>query len=145
VATVEFAVVLPLVIILLLGVWEVGRMIEVEAILYNAASVGGRTASTGLNTAAQVQTAVTNYLSLAGVPTRHVTVTVSDLTSPNTDPTAATTLDQLQVSVSVPFSEVCWSPTSMFVPGTTLLSATVTWNSANAYSYPTNIAVPDGS
>jgi Flp pilus assembly protein TadG len=145
VATVEFAVVLPLIITLLLGVWEVGRMIEVEAILYNAASVGGRTASTGLNSAAQVQSAVTNYLALAGMPTQHVTVTVSDLTNPGTDPTAATALDQLRVSVSVPFSAVSWSPTSLFVPGTTLLTATVTWYSANAYSYPTNITAPAGS
>ena len=40
----------------------------------------------------------TNYLALAGLPTQNVTVTVSDLTNPNTDPTAATALDQLQVS-----------------------------------------------
>ena len=78
----------------------------VEEILCNAASVGGRAASTGLNSAAQVQTAVTNYLALAGLPTQNVTVTVSDLTNPGTDPTAATALDQIQVSVSIPFSNV---------------------------------------
>jgi Flp pilus assembly protein TadG len=142
---VEFAVVLPVIVAVLLGIWEVGRMLEVKEILCNAASVGGRTASSGLNTAAQVQTAVTNYLVLAGIPTQNVTVTVKDLTNPNTDPTAATTLDQLQVIVSIPFSAVSWSATSMFVPSTTLLSATVLWYSANAQSYPTSITVPVGS
>jgi Flp pilus assembly protein TadG len=142
---VEFAVVLPVILVLLLGLWEVGRMVEVEAILYNAVAVGGRTASIGLNSATQVQTTITNYLSLAGVPTQHATVTISDLTNPGTDPTLATALDQIQLSVSIPFSDVRWSATSMFLPGTTQLSATVKWYSANPYSYPTNITVPSGS
>jgi Flp pilus assembly protein TadG len=145
VAAVEFAVVLPIIIAVLLGIWEVGRVADVKEILFNSASVGGRMASTGVNTAAQVQTAVTNYLALAGIPTQNVTVTVNDLTSPGTDPTAASTLDQLQVIVTVPFSAVSWSSTSMFVPGTTLLSATVRWYSTNPQSYPANITVPAGS
>ena len=132
-------------ITILLGIWEVGRMTEVEAILYNAASVGGRTASIGLSSATQVQTAVTNYLALAGLPTQHVAVTVNDLTHANTDPTAAATLDQLQVNVTIPFSDVRWSATSMFLAGSTVLGATVTWYSANAFSYPTNITVPTGN
>jgi Flp pilus assembly protein TadG len=145
VATVEFAVVLPVIIATLLGVWEIGRALAVEEILCNAASVGGRAASTGLKSATQVQAAVTSYLALAGLPTQNVTVTVSDLTNPGTDPTAASTLDQLQVSVSIPFSNVTWSATSMFMPSSAVLSATVTWCSANACSYPTNITAPAGS
>jgi Flp pilus assembly protein TadG len=141
---VEFAVMLPLIITLLLGLWEVGRMIEVKAILYDAAAVGGRAAAVGLNSASLVQTAVTNSLSIAGISTTNATVTVSDLTNPGTDPTLATALDQIQITVSIPFSAVRWSTTSMFVPGTTQLTATVTWYSANAYSYPTNITVPSG-
>jgi Flp pilus assembly protein TadG len=141
---VEFAVMLPLIITLLLGLWEVGRMIEVKAILYDAAAVGGRAAAVGLNSASLVQTAVTNSLSIAGISTTNATVTVSDLTNPGTDPTLATALDQIQITVAIPFSAVRWSTTSMFVPGTTQLTATVTWYSANAYSYPTNITVPSG-
>ena len=145
VATVELAVVLPIVIALLLGVWEVGRALAVEEVLCNAVSVGGRAASTGLNSAAQVQAAVTNYLALAGLPTQNVTVTVSDLANPGTDPAAASALDQIQVSVSIPVADVSWSGTSMFMPASALLSATATWCSANAYAYPTNITVPAGS
>ena len=144
-ATVEFAIVLPIIIAMLLGVWEVGRALVVEEILCNAVSVGGRAASTGLNSAAQVQAAVTNYLALAGLRTQNVTVTVSDLTNPGTDPTAASALDQIQVSVSIPLSNVSWSGTGMFMPKNALLSATATWCSANAYAYPTNITVPAGN
>jgi Flp pilus assembly protein TadG len=145
VATVEFALVLPLIVTSLLGVWEIGHTIEVEEILYNAAAVGGRAASTGLNSATQVQTAVLNYLASAGLPTQNATVTVNDLTNPSTDPTAAATLDQLQVVVTVPFSDVNWSGTNLFLSKTAVLSASVTWVSANANAYPSNITVPTGS
>jgi len=145
VATVEFAVVLPLIVAMLLGVWEVGRALIVEEILCNAASVGGRAASTGLNSAAQVKAVVTNYLALAGLQTQNVTVTVSDLTNPGTDPAAASALDQIQVSVSIPLSNVRWSGTGMFIPTSALLSAKATWCSADAYSYPTSITAPVGN
>jgi len=82
-------------------------MIEVEAILYDAAAVGGRTASIGLNTAAQVQTAVTNYLTIAGVPTANATVTVNDLTNPGTDPSSATALDQIPSRLSAGRRPAC--------------------------------------
>jgi Flp pilus assembly protein TadG len=144
VAAVEFAISMMVIGPVLLGLWEVGRLIEVEAILYDAAAFGGRSASIGLNSATQVQTAVTNYLTIAGLSGQSATVTVSDLTNPNTDPTLATTLDQIQVQVTIPWSAVRWSTTSAFVPSATQLSATVTWYSANPYSYPSSITVPPG-
>ena len=42
VAAVEAAVLLPLALMLMLGTWEVGRMVEVSQILNNAAREGGR-------------------------------------------------------------------------------------------------------
>lgn len=42
VAAVEAAVLLPLALMLMLGTWEVGRMVEVGQILNNAAREGGR-------------------------------------------------------------------------------------------------------
>ena len=47
VAAVEAALLLPLALLLMLGTWEVGRMVEVSQILNNAAREGGRSASTG--------------------------------------------------------------------------------------------------
>ena len=46
-AAVEFAMILPVILTLLLGIWEVGRMIEIQQILYNAAREGGRQAAYG--------------------------------------------------------------------------------------------------
>ena len=67
-AAVEAAVLLPLALMLMLGTWEVGRMVEVSQILNNAAREGGRSASTGQNTNSQVQQTVLNYLTNAGLP-----------------------------------------------------------------------------
>jgi Flp pilus assembly protein TadG len=63
VAAVELAFLLPLVLIpLLFGMWEVGRLIECQQVVSNAAREGARAASTGQFTDSQVQTIITNYL-----------------------------------------------------------------------------------
>src|SRR5436309_938093 len=46
-AAVEFAVILPLLMLLLLGTWEVARLVQVHAILSNAAREGARVAAQG--------------------------------------------------------------------------------------------------
>jgi Flp pilus assembly protein TadG len=142
VAAVEAALILPVVLILMLGTWEVGRMVEVTQILNNAVREGGRSASTGQNTNSQVQQTVLNYLQNAGLPSASATVTVSDLTSPNTDCTAATELDQLQVTVSIPFNAVRWSAAKLVTTSSTTLNATTIYYSNNGQSYPTSITVP---
>jgi Flp pilus assembly protein TadG len=47
VAAVEFATVLPLIFLLLLGTWEVARLVQVQAILSNAVREGARLAAQG--------------------------------------------------------------------------------------------------
>jgi Flp pilus assembly protein TadG len=142
VAAVEAALLLPVALILMLGVWEVGRMVEVTQILNNAVREGGRSASTGQNTNSQVQQTVLNYLQNAGLPSASATVTVNDLTIPNTDATAAAEFDQLQVQVSIPFTAVRWSATKLVTNSSTTLKATAIYYSNNGKSYPTNISVP---
>src|SRR5437870_8740236 len=97
-AVIEFALLLPFILILLVGIWEVGRLIEVNQLLYNAAREGCRQASTGTINNTAVEQVVVNYLKNAGMPTQNLVVTVQDLTSPGTDVSAATWMDQLQVT-----------------------------------------------
>ena len=144
-ACVEFAVVLPMLLIFVLGILEVGRGVEVFQILNAAAREGARQASTGTMTNAQVITAVTGVVQAAGLPTNHLTVTVSDLTSPGTDVSQATILDNLQVTVTLPYSAVAWSPTSYYTNSNTQISTTVYWISANPQSYPSTVTAPTGS
>src|SRR3954447_16616528 len=69
-AAVEFAVVLPLIFLLLLGTWEVARLVQVHAILSNAAREGARLAAQG------------QIINLTGVYTQ-IVVTGADPNSPD--------------------------------------------------------------
>ena len=148
VAIVELALLLPFLLMLLLGAWEVGRLIQVSEIVNNAAREGGRLASTGLLTASQIQTAVCLYMQQAGLPNfssqASTVVTVSDLTNPGTDPTMASELDKLQVTVSIPFSSERWIALYLVTNPNTQISGTSYWYSANDGSYPSTYSSPAG-
>jgi hypothetical protein len=58
-AAVEFAACLPLICLLMLGLWEVGRITEVSNVMWNSAREGARDASTGQ---ANLQAVATNLL-----------------------------------------------------------------------------------
>jgi Flp pilus assembly protein TadG len=141
---VEFALLLPIFMTLMLGTWEIGRMVEVQQILNNAVREGGRHAATGQYTNSQVQTVVLNYLSMAGLTTTNTTATVSDLTNPGTDASDAVELDQLQITVTIPFINVRWAAATLVTNSSTVLSASTIWFSNNGQSYPGNISVPAG-
>jgi Flp pilus assembly protein TadG len=141
-AAVEAAVVSPIIVLLLVGMLEVGRLIEVQEIMNNAAREGARQAAAGLLTNTQVQQAVINYLNRAGLPTASATTTVSDLTSAGTDCSLATQNDQLQVTVSLPFKTVRWCSATLVTNSNTQLTATSIWYSARNLDYPGSISVP---
>ncbi len=142
-ATVEFALLLPFLVTLLLGVWEVGRMIEVNQVLDNAAREGARLAASGQGTNDQAKQATLDYLQCNGLPTQNAAVTVTNLTS-GSDASAATQLDQLQVQVSIPFSDVRWSTLALVLSANTQLTARATWNSLKDKVYTAPATSPAG-
>jgi len=144
VAAVECALLLPFLFLILFGTLEVGRVLDVHEILTQAASTGGRQASLGTQTNAQVQQSVLNYLSFAGIPTTHATVTVSDLTQPGVDVSQATQLDTLQVLVTLPAGDITWTGTTLVISNTSLIVGQSCWNSARGLVYPSNVTVPPG-
>jgi Flp pilus assembly protein TadG len=121
---------LPLLSIMLVGAWEVGRIIEVQQLLCNAVREGGRQASSGTQTTAQVQQYVVNYLNANGLTDVTATdVTFQDLTNPGTtDPTQAAQLDRLRVSVTLPYSRFRWSMVAQ-ITNVTQLTASADWYS----------------
>src|SRR5208282_1822508 len=125
-AAVEFALIAPLVAILLVGLLEVGQMVQITLIVSNAAREGARQASTGANSYAGVQTTVANYLTNAGITNQSgLTVTVYDVTQGNSgpqfNPSTANWLDQLQITVTLPYSNVQLAP--LPIPPNTVKSA----------------------
>lgn len=121
-AAVELAVCLPLLLILVAGIWEVGRMVQVQQITANAAREGGRQAAAGQVTSTSLRQYVANYCNmngLSGVDISMVTfVNITDST--RSDPTTANQLDQFRITVAVPYSTIRYSSIAQITPTSTI-------------------------
>jgi Flp pilus assembly protein TadG len=118
VAAVEFAVVAPLFFLLILGMIEFGRMVMVQQVITNGSREGARVAVLDGATTTEVTTAVQDYLTNSAVNGATVTVT------PN-PPNSAGYGEPVTVTVSVPFNQVSWLPSPIFLGGNTLVASTV--------------------
>jgi Flp pilus assembly protein TadG len=65
VAAVEFACCLPLIVLLLFGLWEVGRMVEVNQVMWNSGREAARDASLGQDNLQTVASNLLTYLQSA--------------------------------------------------------------------------------
>jgi Flp pilus assembly protein TadG len=128
-AAVEFAIVSIPLLILLAGVWEVGRIIEAHNVITNAAREGGRQASTGTKSATDVQNAILTYLARNNINSTGMTYTLENLTQPSkTDPRDADQLDRFRLVMSIPYGNVRWALIPQ-ITSTTNMSVTVYWYS----------------
>lgn len=97
-ALAEIAIALPLLLLMLIGIWEFARAYQIQQVVVNAAREGARTvilpnASGG--TVANATTIVENYLAAGSVPCDGcVTITGND----------GVTGDPMTVQVQVPYS-----------------------------------------
>ncbi len=168
IAATEMALMAPVILTLLMGLWEVGRYISIQNLVDNAAREAGRLGASGgffsssnmtaapvphnplvlvppsTNTACELQKKVLLSLQSAGVSTTGATVTITNVTQgwaytytaaavisgSGYDPTAAASqLDRLTVTVTVPYANVAWSPLSYFIGQSSTITATSNWNS----------------
>jgi Flp pilus assembly protein TadG len=117
-AVVEFAIVAPVFFILVFGMIEYGRLVMVQQILTNASREGARFAVVqSTNDTTAVQGVVTDYLtsaSIGGSPTVTVDWPASGGSSSS---------EPVTVTVSIPFGQVSWLPSPMFVSSTMPLTA----------------------
>ena len=118
VAAVEFAVMAPLLFLLVFGMIEVGRGLMIQQLLANAARDGARSAVLEGATAEGVEASVIEYLGGSSVSGVSVTVTPNPIT-------LAQGGDPVTVAVSVPFTAVSWLPAPRYLDDATL-SASVT-------------------
>jgi Flp pilus assembly protein TadG len=152
---VEAAMVLPMVLVLLFGMWEVGRFVLISQALNTAAREGARLAAGGYTngtpvTCALVQQAVRDYLTGSGFPSAAVsgsTVTVICKASTVwTDPYQAQPLDPFQVVVTIPpgaaFNSLRWTLLPRLT-SITQISIAVTWYSLNNSQVVVSTALPD--
>ncbi len=126
VATVEAAVVLTfLVVPLMIGVWEIGRLVYAQQVVATAAREGARVAaqgrtinSDGTLTLISISTGTPNVkdtvfqsLATGGLPTlvkADVNTTFTFITGSATEPYQAQKNDRFRVTVTIPFAKVRW-------------------------------------
>ncbi len=159
VAAVEAAFLIPVLLILMVGLWQVGRIVQVSELLNNAAREGARLASqseiiapvggfTYIHTSTgipNVQDTVREYLFNAGVvnstTVNDVQVAFKFLTgdTTRTDPYQGNQGDTFQVTATLPLQDVNWTPFSM--AGYTL-QAQVTWAILVDSTFTVNTTIP---
>ncbi|MCO6455567.1 MAG: pilus assembly protein [Pirellulaceae bacterium] len=117
-SVVEFALVAPVFVLLVLGMIEYGRMIMVQQIITNASREGARQAVLDGATAGDVTAQVNTYLANASVQGATVTITPDPLSD-------AAFGDPVTVAVDISFSQVSWLPSPLFLANTSLQAQTV--------------------
>ena len=111
-AAVEFAVIAPLLFMLIFGMIEIGRAIMVAQIVVNASREGCRQATLSSKTVAEVVTWTTQYLNSAGVSSTAIASTALY----DEDGNAITNLsnisagDPVRMTVTVNFAQLTWLP-----------------------------------
>jgi hypothetical protein len=136
VAAVEMAVCLPFMVMFLIGIWDVGRLVQIHQAIDNACREGGRQASTGKYTKVEVQEVVRNYLQSYGVLVdNEVLVEVSNNSANETlarfqedgsrEPGYAYQGDLLNVRVVYPFKHVRWVGIDKFLSNATKISVSL--------------------
>lgn len=143
VAAVELAVCLPFLLIIVFGIWEIGRMVQAQQLVSNATREGGRQAAAGLSDSTAVRQFVVNYLNMNGL----TGVTLNDVTLTNitdasrSDPTTAEQLDQFRITVTVSYASIRWSTVAQLTP-TSTLTASADWYSMRDLPVTVSSTIP---
>ena len=119
-AVVEFAVVAPLVLVVIFGLLEYGQMVMVQQIITNSSWEGARVAVLEGATTAEVASAVQTYPGTTSIPGAEVSV------DPNS-PSSAGYGEAVAVAVTSGFHQVSWLPSPMYLGGYSSSATTVTW------------------
>ncbi len=142
-AAVELAVCLPFLLMVVFGIWEVGRMVQVQQLASNAAREGGRQAAAGLASSTSIRQYVVNYLNMNGLTGVDLTmVTLTNITNGSrSEPTSANQLDQFRVSVNIPYSSIRWSTVGQ-ITSTAVVTASADWYSMRDLPVTVSTVIP---
>lgn len=123
-AIVEFAIIAPVLFLLIFGIFEFGRAMMVLELMNNAAREGCRQGTLAGSSTADVESVVTSTLSAGGITSDNLTVTVY-VNNTEANPSGAKRGDSIKVRVRVPYLDVSYLPTPWFLQDSTLESVLV--------------------
>ena len=121
-ALVETAMCLPVLLLLVLGMLEVGRAVMVSQRLTHAARHGARAAAVSGGTTAAARAAVADAVSGAGLSGAEVTVSVAGTEG---EAARARRGEPISVAVSVRYADVAWLAAPVYLEGATLKAEAV--------------------
>lgn len=123
-AAVEFALIAPILAVLITGMMETGRAFMVKEVLGGAARRACQVATLPSGTNSKVTTAVNNILTDNNINTGAATISVL-VNGTSGDVKNAKANDKISITVSVPASAVAWTKAYLFVSAGLQLSETV--------------------
>ncbi|HEX6986741.1 MAG TPA: TadE/TadG family type IV pilus assembly protein [Planctomycetaceae bacterium] len=118
-ALVECALVMPIMVLVVLGMFELGRAVMVTEVLAHTARTGARAGSITTGTTAGVRAVVNDVLADAGIDASACTVQVL-VNGAATEVGSAKAGDEITVTVSVPYSAVTWVANPEYLDGRNL-------------------------
>ena len=122
-AVVEFALVVPVFILLVFGMVEFGRAVMVQQVLVNASREGARQAVLDGSTVEEVESRIDGYLSASTIDGASIEYEVNGAIVGN--PGVAQFGDAVTVRISVPFDNVSFLPVPRYIGGTTLTASSI--------------------
>lgn len=106
-AVTEFAVVAPIMIMLTMGMIEIGRMVMVKQVMVNASREGARLGALPGTSNAEVMSRVQQELQSSSITGVTISITPENLVM-------APAGSQVKVSLHVPSSQISWVPNPLF-------------------------------
>jgi Flp pilus assembly protein TadG len=117
-AAVEFAMVAPVALLMILGSIEFGRAMFVHMLAVNTARTACRQASLSSATNDSVTTSAEDLLSSLGISNAQVVILVDG--EEGQDLSTAAPAQPVTVTVTIPYSENSWLPSPFFLGGKSL-------------------------
>jgi Flp pilus assembly protein TadG len=111
---VEFALVIPIFFVFVLGLVEFGRGLMVSSLISNATRVGCRTGILSGSTNDQVTSAIDSLLHGQGIAGYTTTITVNGKA---VNVSTAQSADTVTVQISIPITSASWLPSLSFLSG----------------------------
>lgn len=119
-AIIEFAVILPVFVLLVMGMIEAGRAIMIKQIAVDASREGARWAARPIGSQSIISATVGAYLQNAGIDPNVATITMTPDGSSNIPEGSAVT-----VTVTIPYNSVKWPGPALFMGGRNIVAQTV--------------------